>query len=383
MILNGEKKDLENNCKLCGNKQFTKALELPMGCFSDGTLYNSVLIKNKCRNCGTISTKLNLSLKEFYKLNYSPSRNIDTVVVTEKQTCSRSEFVYLWIEDLIDLSRLDKLKSILEIGCGQGYLLNKFNIDKKFGVEPNTKACKVAENFLNVRNIGFDEISDDERYDCILSYCVIEHVENPNDFLEKKYTILEDDGIMIIALPIQDKFNYDLLFVDHIHHFQHKNFINLLSKNGFKVLNFELGRGSYSNIALYICNKVKKTAAVEFEYIENKNVKNIEIILENIENIISSYKDKMIYAFGYGEIAKTILPYTNLDDYILKYVDDYESNERVISSKESKLSFNKEDEIYLILLVNPMHMKKIKEIYKEFSNITFINIFDSIEMELV
>lgn len=75
-------------------------------------------------------------------------------------------------------------------------------------------------------------------------------------------------------MPIQDKFNYDLCFADHVHCFSHKNFEKLLNKNGFSILNYELGRASYINIGMYICEKIAKKE-VSFKYIKNNNLSNV------------------------------------------------------------------------------------------------------------
>ena len=369
-------------CKICGQNSFKEIFSYPKGFFSDGNILNSSLEKEECVHCGTIRTKLQTNLDEFYKSNYSPSRNIDTVAISNNEQLSRSDFVFDWIKELTNDIKLDESTSLIEIGCGQGYLLEKFENKNKFGVEPSISASEIAGKIADVRNIGYEEISNNESYDTTLSYCVIEHVEDPNLFLEKNYNILKEDGIMIIALPIQDKFNYDLLFVDHIHHFNHINFNKLLKKNGFEIINYQLGKESYSNIAMYICKKTQKESDnIDFTFIKNQNTKSIDQIFKNIDLIIKTYQNKPLYAFGYGEISKTIIPYTDLDQYITKYVDDYSISEKVITSKRSKKIFKDHDKINLILMVNPVHQEKIKQLYSEFDNINFLNIFENIPME--
>ncbi|NOR58650.1 MAG: methyltransferase domain-containing protein [Sulfurimonas sp.] len=367
-----------DSCKVCNKSSFKKVISFDKGYFSDGNKLESLFVKEECSNCGTIRTKLETRLDAFYKNYYNPSRSIDTFAISNDEEITRSTFIYNWIIDLITDSDFKQIDSIMEIGCGQGYLLDKFKIPNKYGVEPSIDASAMAKDIADVRNIGFENIAESEQYDFTLSYCVIEHIENPNKFLEKNYNILNDDGVMCIALPIQDKFNYDLLFVDHIHHFNHKNFTNLLANNGFEVENYELGRGSYSNIAMYICKKGKKKK-LPFEYIKNKNLENVNIVIKNINSIIEEYKDKKLYAFGYGEITKTILPYTDLDRYIENYIDDYSIEEKVINSSNSKELFKPLDVINLILLVNPFHSEIIKNLYADVENINFIDIFENID----
>ena len=370
--------NIMDSCKLCNSFLFHNVLEFDKSIFSDGSKGKEPLVKEECQQCGTVRTKLKVNLKVFYKENYQPSRNKDTVVFSKNETINRSNYVYQWIIDLLPKVKLEKFTSIIEIGCGQGYLLDRFNIKKKFGIEPNKEASLHAKKIASVRNIGYEDIDANEIYDFIFSYCVIEHVDNPNDFLEKQYDILDNDGLMCIALPIQDRFNYDLVFTDHIHHFSHENFIKLLNKNGFSIVASEIGRGSYTNIGMYICEKKKKIDA-EFEYVKNFNIENIKTIFNKISQIINQYENKKIYAFGYGEIAKTILPYNNLDSLITHYIDDFNVDNRVISSSKAKELFKNLDSVNLILLVNPVYNKKIKNLFSMISNINFIDIFENIE----
>ena len=375
---------MKNPCNICGSVSFQDVLLFNRLIFSDGSKSNGNLIKEECAKCGTIRTKLKMNLEEFYFKNYQPSRNIDTVALVDNEEINRSQFIYNWIEDLIPNEIFQKINSVFEIGCGQGYLLEKFDMKDKSGIEPSSKASALASKIAQIRNIGYEQINDNEKYDLTLSYCVIEHVENPNSFIEKNYKILnEEGGIMCIALPIQDKFNYDLIFADHIHHFEHKNFISLLSNNGFEIINYELGRGSYFNIGMYVCQKKELMYKKEFFFIKNKNITNVNKIFSNIDRFIEKYQDNKIFAFGYGEIAKTILPYTNLDKKILYYIDDYSNGTKIITSKKSKELFFRMDNVTILLLVNPIHIEKIKRLYSEFNNIKFINIFENIDMEII
>lgn len=381
MMLNGEGIDLTEPCKVCAASEFQNVLTFKKCFFSDGSEGKESLVKEECLKCATVRTQLAMNLKEFYEINYQPSRNIDTVAIADNEKISRSEFVYHWIKDLASTEVLESFDSVLEIGCGQGYLLEKFQIANKYGVEPSMEASDVASTKATIRQIGYEEISDSERYDFTLSYCVIEHVENPSLFIEKNFNILNTNGTMCIALPIQDKFNYDLVFADHIHHFSHKNFVTLLNNCGFDIVSYELGRGSYSNIGMYICKKRVSKQTREFHYVKNNNIENINKIFKNLDNILKVYKNEPLYAFGYGEIAKTILPYTDLDQHIIAYVDDYNKGTKILTSKKSISLFHTMSKVNLVLLINPAHIKRIIDLYDELSNVNFINIFEEINTE--
>lgn len=382
MIYLGGKIDLNEFCKICNSFAFHDVLKFDKLFFSDGNKSDEKLIKEECQNCGIVRTKLKMNLGDFYLNNYQPSRNTDTIAMVDNEEVNRSEFVYSWIKDLISEKNFKDIQSILEIGCGQGYLLSKFENINKFGIEPSNEASILASKSLNIRNIGYESINNNERYDFVFSYCVIEHVEDPNMFIQKQNKILKDTGIMCVALPIQDIFNYDLVFADHIHHFHDENFQLLLNNNGFEVIDFELGRGSYFNIGMYICRKKEFVSNEEFSFIKNQNINNVNKIFTKIDMFIEKYQDNKIFAFGYGEIAKTILPYSDLDKSILYYIDDYSRDTKIITSQKSKEFFLEMDNVTMLLLVNPMHIEKIKQLYLEFNNIKFISIFENIEMEI-
>ncbi len=350
---------------------------------SDGTKVDHPLIKKECTSCGTVGTKCDFNWDEFYKYEYSPSRNIDTVVVDQDDLeTTRSEFVHQWIDSLLIALELKHFSNMLEIGCGQGYLLEKMDVKNKFGVEASKEASEIANNVASVRNIMFENIDDTERYDLVVSYCVIEHLEEPEALLKKSFNILNDEGIMVIALPVQDRFNYDILFIDHLYHFSHNNFIKLIRSNGFDILNYELGRDAYSNVGMYICRKNNMISEETFSFEKNRNILNINKIFENINNVIARKSHNELIAFGYGEIAKTIVPYTQLDCKIKYYIDDYSKEDKVVSSSRAReLIKNMNEEINMVLLVNPKHEKKVKRIFNDINNIKFSNIFTGIGLE--
>lgn len=368
----------ESSCAICQNIYFKEVISYPKAYMSDGTPTHFPLIKEECTECGTVRTKIAFNWDDFYADEYCPSRNTDTVVInTENLEQTRSRFIFEWISSLLG-EQMKCFSNMLEIGCGQGFVLEQFPIEDKYGIEPSKEASTRASTKANIRNIGYDQISDEEKYDLLFSYCVIEHIEHPNLFLQKTKNILAEKGVMIIALPIQDKFNYDLLFMDHLYHFTHKNFTKMLNIHGFEIVNYELGKESYSNIGIYVCRHIDKKENKEFIFEKNQNIAHISHLMRNLDHI----SENCLYAFGYGEIAKTIIPYTRLDEQIIYYIDDFNQGKKVLSSSKAKEIFlNNKDIHNILLLVNPKHSEKILSIFSEISNVNFINIFEGITIE--
>ena len=81
---------------------------------------------------------------------------------------------------------------------------------KSYWINLDSDAYKILDNGANEGKLSDDldilnlamDIDADEIYDFIFSYCVIEHIDNPNDFLEKQFDILDNDELVSIALPI-------------------------------------------------------------------------------------------------------------------------------------------------------------------------------------
>lgn len=371
-------------CSICNNTTFAEVLFFDKGFMSDGTPTDSPLVKEECMKCGTVRTRVDFDWEAFYSNQYCPSRNLDTPVLQTNNTeNTRSSFVFDWITSLLEKSGYtSNFQTMLEIGCGQGYLLEKFDVDQKFGIEPSKDASTEASKKANIRNIGFENISESETYDLLLSYCVIEHIAQPELFLNKTKDILAPDGLMILALPIQDKFNYDLFFMDHLYHFSHENLRLFLAIHGFEIVNFELGKDAYSNIGLYLCKHAPNLNDPLFQFNKNKNISYVKTVIKAIDELHKEGPDHL-YAFGYGEIAKTVIPYTPLDQVITSYIDDFNVGDRVISSSDAKKIFlgHSGKSFKIVLLVNPNHQEKIKQLFDGIANLSFINIFKGIPIE--
>jgi 2-polyprenyl-3-methyl-5-hydroxy-6-metoxy-1,4-benzoquinol methylase len=107
---------------------------------------------------------------------------------------------------------------ILEIGCGYGYLsysLNQKGFDVKALDIAKAAILFAKENFgafyYNMTIKEFWEKTN-EKFDLIISTEVIEHLENPNDFLRLCVNLLKDEGQIILTTPDKDYSNKDTVW---------------------------------------------------------------------------------------------------------------------------------------------------------------------------
>tara|TARA_B100001540_G_C15586301_1_gene541873 strand:- start:204 stop:812 length:609 start_codon:yes stop_codon:yes gene_type:complete len=95
-------------------------------------------------------------------------------------------------------------EKILEVGCGPGVFYkpwSELNVEWK-GIEINPYWIKFGEkNGVPVLNKSMDSI--EEKFDVVMAHQVIEHVENPVEFMNNIKSILKPGGIVHLELPNQ------------------------------------------------------------------------------------------------------------------------------------------------------------------------------------
>ncbi len=103
----------------------------------------------------------------------------------------KNEFEYV-IDKIIETNS----KSILDIGCGEGFFLNK--IKKSYQVA-GTESCIKSIEKLKEKGISLD--NTDSQYIFITCFQVLEHIEQPKLFLETILKRIADKGYLFISVP--------------------------------------------------------------------------------------------------------------------------------------------------------------------------------------
>lgn len=134
----------------------------------------------RCSSCGSLHSKEAVNLDEYYE-GYLANRNLDYFLSS------------MYYSRLGVLSRYGFRKSstLLDYGCNQGLFLSflrKRRYINVFGYDPYIPEYA-------------DEIPLSKKYDFVVSYQVIEHVEEPRHFFEGAATCLKKGGILLIETP--------------------------------------------------------------------------------------------------------------------------------------------------------------------------------------
>lgn len=113
-------------------------------------------------------------------------------------------FVYEFVKNL-----LPKDGYILELGCGEGYgtsLLSKY-VKRIVGLDVDKKTISNALNKYGSKNCSFQLYNglkipyEDNTFDGVVSFQVIEHIKDDINFVSEAYRVLKKEGIFILTTP--------------------------------------------------------------------------------------------------------------------------------------------------------------------------------------
>ncbi|WP_298913097.1 class I SAM-dependent methyltransferase [uncultured Roseobacter sp.] len=137
--------------------------------------------------------------------------------------------------------------SLLEVGCGPGYLLDEARdqFDTLSGVELSASAAKSARQRTSARiYLSIDEIEDAPAFDCIVATHVIEHIYEPVAFVESLAKRLKPGGSVILAAPhmgsifrrIMGRHWPSFKYPEHVSFFDEKTLPDLFRRAGLDVV---------------------------------------------------------------------------------------------------------------------------------------------------
>ncbi len=232
----------------------------------------------KCNNCSGyfVKNKNKIDLKKYYnEIYWDIFRNVDKKKITEGKT----DEAYLlkkfptFVQNIIESTGIKKalaysqysyLKKflnkgkLLEIGAGQGYILEIFekNGFEVSGIEPSKSNVEIINKKLKNGKCkhGFveSEINQKERFDTIIMSHVLEHVVDSRKDLEKLKEVLSDQGHLFIEIPNcgSKKYLEESIFTQpHIHHFTKKSIQKLLESIQMKIIKVDTLNGEVNTLS--------------------------------------------------------------------------------------------------------------------------------------
>lgn len=103
-----------------------------------------------------------------------------------------------------------KPHSLLEVGCGFGHFLSKVQnaVSEVSGVEINPEAVKRCQEKGFKVFLDLDTIS--QKFDMIVMFQVLEHIQSPGEFIKKLISLLAPGGYVIIVVPNPNSYLKDV-----------------------------------------------------------------------------------------------------------------------------------------------------------------------------
>ena len=108
------------------------------------------------------------------------------------------------------LGHIKDNSKVLDFGCGPGDFLQWLKAQKPSvectGVDMSLEAIKIArERCPENKYIARTDINFRNVFDVITMQHVLEHVPNPDFYIEQAYNCLDEQGFLILVLPMYDK----------------------------------------------------------------------------------------------------------------------------------------------------------------------------------
>lgn len=107
-------------------------------------------------------------------------------------------------------------EAVLEVGSGSAYFAERLNNPNYVGLEYNQEAIdKAFQKGIQLIKSSIEDFANQnqEQFDVVCSFHVLEHVVNPYTFIESSIKALKKGGKLIIAVPCNDS-----LFTSNLNH---------------------------------------------------------------------------------------------------------------------------------------------------------------------
>lgn len=323
-------------CPVCGSIKWSPFLTTSTNRImaADQRIIPGNLEKVMCKTCGVATNAHPFSSEELEKL-YGEEYTLNTLGNEEHQFFTsngpvpRSQVFFDWILPHIP----ESFSSLLEIGCGEGNVLKRFQAqfpDKQIrGIDGNVRACELARaKGLDVnQRLIFDDHVVLPSSDIIILIAVLEHIEEIQQFIAVLRRAMNDRGRIIFCLPVQDYPGYDIFFAEHIWHFTTHQCMALLERNGFRVFYSDSQHPINHGFGLFVCEKTTvgenlATIPVDSESVR-ANRDHWQHIFGRIDLWLEKAGSRRLALFGSGEVATLFLTFTSLGQRnIIAFIDE-------------------------------------------------------------
>jgi SAM-dependent methyltransferase len=333
----------------------------------------------RCDNCGLIWN----SKFDFSKINYQSDSIQESRVFSE----SYRKFM-VKSSDHIKRQLNLKRKTVVEIGCGDGYFLDKFSSNSNcIGFEPSDESIESKNKGLNIINDYYDyNHSYSIKADLIILRQVLEHLPNPLNFIRSfSENLLREscEAFLYIEVPNSSKtlslHRFPDFYYEHHTYFTIKSLAFMMEKCGFDVIEI---KEDFNGEVISALMRSKFTS---------RDNKSLESSRKNAKDNITKMLDlnKEIVGWGAAGNGASFLNLCNIGSSKIKYIIDSDirkhgsfipgTGQRVISPN----ALEKSPDIFIVMTQFHKNdiVSNIREIYPDCKNIFTVE--DLVSKDLV
>lgn len=125
----------------------------------------------------------------------------------EDKSSPRKLSFYLSVVKRFFPQRMGK-PTLLDIGCGYGKFLDVASHDFRItGIDPSDYAIREVRRLIPRATLSVSTIESFRsriRYDVVTAFDVLEHLEDPEQAIEKIRRLLSNDGVFMCVVPVYD-----------------------------------------------------------------------------------------------------------------------------------------------------------------------------------
>jgi len=180
-------------------------------------------------------------------------------------------------------------KEILDIGSGRGFMLyflkKYYKYNKCIGTQISKNALIYSREKLELEIYDKDLLDlsiEEESFDIITAFHVLEHVPKPEEYIEKTLKLLKSGGKVVIEVPnfnswtrkLTNKYWLSLDLCYHIYFFTPETLLSLLKKHSFRVRTVHTFSLEYSTFisAQSIVSLITKTDHLFFNNLQTAGI---------------------------------------------------------------------------------------------------------------
>jgi SAM-dependent methyltransferase len=330
---------MKKNCDVCKAKLPPNVLSLGTQPLCDDLKKIGSSKKNKlykielklCKNCLTINQLHKVDQKILFprKYNYRAALTKDVQKGMDDFTNKVSKLIK------------KKNKSVLDIGCNDGSLLNFFKKKgfKTFGIEPTnahedcSKNHKIFNEYFTKKSVT-KVLSKNKFIDVVTFTNVFAHIPDFQELIKNLKLLLPNINYLVIENhymgSIFEKNQFDTFYQEHPRTYSVKSFLTISKILGIKIQKIEFPKRYGGNIRVYMSNNHKKEFNTnELLKKEQKFIKNfkdlrdkIDIWKKNKSSVINDLiKNKYtIYGKAFPGRASILINLLKLDSNKLKCI---------------------------------------------------------------